>query len=81
MKYFNVETIEEVLEYNSSFNILRSETLSTFRDDAEDAIQRRHLMRLKTCKSLEDRTRSSKLRWEELEKMAIEFRFLSDRYY
>jgi len=80
MKFFNSDIVEEVLEYNKGFGILRFNTLNTFREDAESAIQTRHLERLKNCKTLKSRTISSKLRWDELEEMAIEFRELSERY-
>jgi hypothetical protein len=73
MKYFNVHNIREVLEYNKKYNILLYDTLLTFKNDATDAIQNRHIDRLKYCKTLKQRTSSSKLRWAELEQMAIEF--------
>jgi len=80
MKYFNEEIIEEVLEYNVGFGILRLDTLYMFREDAEASIQTRHLERLKNCKTLKRRTISSKLRWGELEQMAVEFNELTQKY-
>ena len=81
MKYFIKHTIDEVLEYNKGFGILRIETLDMFRENAETGIQNRHLERLKKTKSLGQRTASSKIRWAELEELAVEFRELSDSYY
>lgn len=80
MKYFNEEIIEEVLQYNIGFGILKCDTFYMFKDDAEEAIQRRHLERLKNCRTLKNRTISSKLRWDELEEMAIEFSELTQKY-
>jgi len=80
MKYFNEEIIEDVLKYNIIFGILKSDTFYMLKDDAEEAIQRRHLERLKNCRTLKKRTISSKIRWDELEEMAIEFSELTQKY-
>ena len=80
MKFFNEKVIEEVLEYNVAFGILKCDTLYMFREDAQTAIQTRHLERLKKCKSLKQRTNSSKIRWDELEEMGNEFVELTHKY-
>ena len=80
MKFFNEEIIKEVLEYNREFGILRLDTLYMFKEDVEASIQTRHLERLKNCRTLKHRTISSKLRWDELEQMAVEFSELTQKY-
>ena len=66
MKFFNKETFVE-------FSI-------SLKEKAKEAITVRHLLRLKNCKSLTDRTNSSKIRMKELDEMAIEFNCLKQKY-
>lgn len=79
--YFNVDLVEEVLEYNHGFNISNLDTLQMLRDDAELSIQNRHKERLEKCTTLRCRTKSSKLRLKELEELAVEFQQLLTDYY
>ena len=43
-------------------------------------INERHLARLKKSSSLAHRSNSSKIRWDELNEMAIEFNYLNKKY-
>jgi hypothetical protein len=66
MKFFNKETFVE-------FSICMKEK-------AIKDINERHLARLKKGSSLAHRTNSSKIRWDELNEMAIEFNYLNKKY-
>jgi len=81
MKFFDKNMVEEVLEHNHEFNISNLRTLHMLRDDAELGIQGRHLERLKKCKTLKCRTKSSKIRLKELDELATEFNELLTDYY